>query len=74
MTHRLRPDRKRQRQLDADERQARYNRYVDDLLLNSSADVAQRKFAELSPSQQRRVISDSRFVHLDSLFEERFPQ
>ncbi len=61
---RLRHDRQRQRQLDALDRQAKYDVYVNDLLTKSSSDVAQKFFLGLSPSQQRRVFDDPAFRHL----------
>lgn len=64
MTFRLRPDRQRQRQLDAQERQRSYNTYVNDTILESSTDVAQKFFLSLSPSQQNRVMRDPAFGHL----------
>lgn len=59
--------RRRERQSEALTRQAAYDTYVDDLILNSSPDVAQKFFLSLSPTQQRRIFDDSRFARLSWL-------
>ncbi len=61
---RLRPDRRALRRSEAAQRQSRYNQFVNDTLLGSSTDVAQKYFLGLSPTQQERVWNDPAFNHL----------
>lgn len=57
--------RKGECQREALDRQAKYDLYIDGVLLGSDRDTASRFFDSLSPSQQRRVLSDLKFGQLE---------
>lgn len=58
---RIRYDRQSAKRSEAKRRQANYDLYVNDLVLGSTPDVAQKFFLSLSPTQQRRIFADPAF-------------
>lgn len=60
--HRRRASKRQRESLD---RQVKYDLYIDGVLLGSDRESAARFFDSLSPSQQRRVLSDPKFGKLE---------